>query len=167
MARRVISQALFTRYSLFPSCLPSPLISGGWGSCCCSVAQSYLTLCNPMDCSTPCFPVYHHFPEFTQTQVNWGKWCHPTTSSSCHPLHLLPSIFPSIRVFFSELALHISWPKFWSFSFSINPSHEYSGLIFFRIGWFDLLAVQGTLKSLLQHNSLKASILQHSAFFMV
>ena len=80
---------------------------------------------------------------------------------------LLPSIFPSIRVFFSELALHISWPKCWSFSFSINPSHEYSGLIFFRIGWFDLLAVQGTLKSLLQQNSLKASILQHSAFFMV
>ena len=84
----------------------------------------------------------------------------------CYLLLLLPSIVPSIRVFFNELALHISWPKCWSFSFSINPSQEYSGLIFFRIGWFDLLAVQGTLKNLLQHTSLKASILQHSALFM-
>ena len=85
----------------------------------------------------------------------------------CHPLLLLPSIFPSIRVFSNELALCIRWPKYWSFSFSINPSNEYSGLISFRIGWFDLLAVQGTLKSLLQHHSLKASVLQHSALFMV
>ena len=81
----------------------------------------------------------------------------------CCPLFLLPSIFPSIRVFSSELALHIRWPKFWSFS--ISPSNEYSGLISFTINWFDLLAVQGTLKSLLQHHSLKASLLQHSAFF--
>ena len=79
----------------------------------------------------------------------------------------LPSIFPSIRVFSNELALCIRWPKYWSFSFSISPSNEYSGLISFRMDWFDLLAVQGTLKSLLQHYSLKASILQHSAFFMV
>ena len=83
----------------------------------------------------------------------------------CCPLFLLPSIFPSIRVFSSELALHIRWPKYWSFS--INPFNEYSGLISFRINWFDLLAVQGTLKSLLQHHSLKALILQSSAFYMV
>ena len=84
----------------------------------------------------------------------------------CRPL-LLPSIFPSIRVFSKELALHIRWPKFWNFSFSISPSNEYSGLISFRIDWFDLLAVQGTLKSLLQHHSSKASILWCSGFFMV
>ena len=84
----------------------------------------------------------------------------------CHPLLLLPSIFPSIRVFSSESVLCIRWPKYWSFSFSISPSNQYSGLISFRIHWLDLLAVQGTLKSLLQHHSLKASILQHSAFFM-
>ena len=85
----------------------------------------------------------------------------------CCPLLLLPSIFPSIRVFSNELALHIRWPKYWSFSYSISPSNEYSGLISFRIDWFDLLAVQVTLKSLLQHYSSKASILQCSAFFMV
>ena len=84
----------------------------------------------------------------------------------CHPLLLLPSIFPSIRVFSNELALHIRRPKYWSFIFSINPSSEYSGLISFRIDWFDLLKVRGTLKSLLQHQNLKASILQHSASFM-
>ena len=85
----------------------------------------------------------------------------------CHPLLFLPSIFPSIRVFSNELALCIKWQKYWSFSFSISPSNEYSGLISFRMGWLDLLAVQGTLKSLLQHHSLKASILRPSAFFMV
>ena len=85
----------------------------------------------------------------------------------CHPLLLLPPIFPSIRVFSNELALCIRWPKYWSFSFSISPSNEYSGLISFRIVWFDLLAVQGTLKSLLQHHNSKASILQRSALFMV
>ena len=85
----------------------------------------------------------------------------------CHPLLLPPSIFPSIRVFSNELALHIRWPKYWSFSFSINPSNEYSGLISFRMDWLDLLAVQGTLRSLLQHRSSKASILQCSAFFTV
>ena len=85
----------------------------------------------------------------------------------CCPLLLLPSIFPSIRVFSNESFLHIRWPKYWSFSFSISPSNEYSGLISFRIDCFDLLAVQGTLKSLLQHHSSKVSILWHSAFFMV
>ena len=85
----------------------------------------------------------------------------------CHPLLLLPSIFSSIMVFSNELALHIKWPKYWSFSFSIIPSNEYSGLISFRMDWLDLLAVQGTLKSLLQHHSSKASVLQCSAFFIV
>ena len=85
----------------------------------------------------------------------------------CHPLLLLPSIFPSIRVICNESVLHVRWPKYWSFSSSISPSNEYSGLISFRIDWLDLLAVQGTLKSLLQHHSSKASILQCSAFFIV
>ena len=90
--------------------------------------------------------------------------CHPTI---CHSFLPLPSIFPSIRAFSNKSVLHIRWPKCWSFRVSISPSNEYSGLIFFRIDWFDLLAVQGTLKSLLQHHSSKASILQCSAFFMV
>ena len=85
----------------------------------------------------------------------------------CHPLLLLPSVFPSIRVFSNESVLHIRWPKYWSFSFSISPSNEYSGLISFRMDWLDLLAVQGTFKSLLQNHSSKASILWHSVFFMV
>ena len=85
----------------------------------------------------------------------------------CHPLLLLPSIFPSIRVFSNESVLHIRWSKYWSFSFSISPCNKYSGLISFRMDWLDLLAVQGTLKSLLQYHSLKASMLQHSAFFIV
>ena len=85
----------------------------------------------------------------------------------CHSLLLLPSIFPNIRVFSNESVLHIRWPKYWSFSFSISPSNEYSGLISFRMDWLDFLAVQGTLKSLLQHHSSKASILWHSAFFIV
>ena len=85
----------------------------------------------------------------------------------CRPLLLLPTVPPSIRVFSNESTLHMSWPKYWSFSFSISPSNEHPGLVSFRIDWLDLLAVQGTLKSLLQHHSLKASILQHSAFFTV
>ena len=85
----------------------------------------------------------------------------------CRPLFLPPSIFPSVRVFSSESVLHVRWPKYWSFSFSISPSNEYSGLISFRIDWLDLLVVQGTLKSLFQHHSSKASILWHSAFFIV
>ena len=85
----------------------------------------------------------------------------------CHPLLLLPSIFPSIRTFSDESVLHIRWPRYWSFSFRISPSNEYSGLVSFRMDWLDLLAVQGTLKSLLQHHSSKASILRCSAFFIV
>ena len=93
-----------------------------------------------------------------------SQWCHPIISS-CHPLLLLPSIFPRIRVFSNEAVIHIRWPKYWSFSFSIIPSNEYSGLISFRMDWLDL-AGQGTLKSLLQHPSLKSSILWRSAFFI-
>ena len=117
-----------------------------------------------MDCSTPGFPVNHQLPELTQTHVHQVsdaiKPSHP-----CHPLLFLPSVFPSIRVFSNESVLCIRWPK--NLSFSISPSNKYSGLISFRIDWFDLLAVQGTLKSLLQHNSSKASILRHSSFFIV
>ena len=91
----------------------------------------------------------------------------PSNHLICHPLLFPPSIFPSIRVFSEESALRIRWPKYWSFSFNISPSNEYSVLISFRMAWLDLLAVQGTLKSLLQHHSSKASILQHPAFFMV
>ena len=118
-----------------------------------------------MDCSTPGFPVYRQRPELTQTHV------HQVGDSShlilCHLLLLPPSIFPSIRVFSNESVLCIRWPKYWSFSFSIGPSNEYSGLISFRMDWLDLLAVQGTLKSLLQHHSSKASVLRCSAFFIV
>ena len=106
-----------------------------------------------MNCSTPGLPVHQQLLEFTQTHV------HPAISSS-HPLLLLPSIFPSIKVFSSESAVSIRWPKYWSFSFCISPSKEYSGLISFRIDWFHL-AVQRTLKSLLQHHSLKALIHTH------
>ena len=119
-----------------------------------------------MDCSMPGFPALHYLPEFTQTHVHWVDDA-TTISSSCQPLLLLPSTFPSIRVFSNESALHIRWPKYWSSRVSISPSNDQSGLIFFRIDWFDLLAVQGTCKSLLQHHSSKASILRHSAFFTV
>ena len=130
-----------------------------------SVAQLCPTLCNPMDSSTPGLPIHHQLPELTQTYVSWvGDAIQ--TSHSLIPL-LLPSISPSIRVFSNESALHIRWPKYWSFSFSISPFNEHSGLISFRINWLDLLAVQGTLKSLLQHHSSKASIVWCSAFFIV
>ena len=128
------------------------------------VVQSCLTLCDTMDCSMPGLPIHHQLPEFTQTHVH-------RVNDAIQPSHPLsspsPSIFPSIRVFSNESVLCIMWPKYWSSSFSISPSNEYSGPISFRIDWFDLLAVQGTLKSLLQHHSSKASILLHSAFFIV
>ena len=111
-------------------------------------------------------PVFHYLPEFLQL-MSIESVMLSNHLILCLPLLLLPSVFPSIRVFYSESALHIRWPKYWSFSFSISPSNEYSELISFSIEWFDLLAVQGTLKSLLQHHSSKASILQHSAFFVV
>ena len=132
-----------------------------------SVVQLCLTLCNPMHCSTASFPVHHQLPEFIQTQVRRELVMPSSHLILCRPLLLLPPIPPSIRVFSNESALHIRWPKYWSFSFSISPSNEYSGLIFFRIDWFDLLTVQGTFKSLLQHYSSKASILRSSAFFLL
>ena len=128
-----------------------------------SVAQLCPTLCDPMDCSLPGFPVHHQLPGLVQTRVHQvGDAIQPS-----HPLLLLPSIFPSIRVFSNESVLCIRWPKYWSFSFSISPSNEYSGLISFRIDWLDLLAVQGTLKRLLQYHRSKVSILQWSAFFII
>ena len=118
---------------------------------------SHVQLCDSMDCSTPDFPVLHHFLEFALTHV------HRVSDAIhhlilCCPLILLASIFPSIRVFSSKSVLRIRWQKYWSFSFSISPSNAYSRLICFRIDWFDLLTVQGTLKSLLQHHSSKAPI---------
>ena len=131
-----------------------------------SVAQLCLALCDPMNCSMPGLPVHHQLPESTQTHVH----CVSDAIQPSHPLSslLLPSIFPSIRVFLNESALRIRWPKYWSFSFSISPSNEHPGLISFRMmDWLGLLAVQGTLKSLLQHHSSKASILPCSALFIV
>ena len=129
-----------------------------------SVTQSCPTLCDPMDCSMPGFPVHHQLSELAQTHVQVSDAILPSHPLS--PLLLLPSVFPSIRVFSIESTVHIKWPKYWSLSFSISPSSEYSGLISIRIDWFDLLAVQGTLKSLYQHHNLKASIFWHSSFFM-
>ena len=130
------------------------------------VAKMCRILCNPVECSTPGFPVLHYLLEFAQTHVHWvGDAIQQSYPLS--PLLLLPSIFPNIWVFSNEPALHIRWPKYWSFSFSISPSNEYLGLTSFRIDWFDLLALQGTLKSFLQHHSSKASILWRTAFFTV
>ena len=143
-----------------PEPMCSPAVEHGLS--CCSVAQYFPALSDPMDCSMPGLPVHHHLSELAQTHVLWIsdaiQWFHPL-SSPFPPA----SIFPSIRVFSNELALRIRWPKYWSFS--ISPSSEYSALISFRIDWFDLHVVQGTLKSLLQHCSSKASILLCSAFY--
>ena len=125
---------------------------------CCSVTQLCPTLYVPMDCSMPGFPVHHQLLELLKF-MSFELVMPSNHLILCHPLLLLPSIFPSIRVFSSKSALGIRWPKYWSFSFSNSPSNEYSGLISFRIDWLNLLAVQGTLKSLLQHHSTKASIL--------
>ena len=135
--------------------------------CCYLVAQSCPSLCELMTAACQAclsFTITQSLLTLTSTESvmpsNHIIFCYP------HPL-LLPSIFPSIRVFSNDSVPHIRWPKYWSFSFNISPSNEYSGLVSFRMDWLDLLAVQGTLKSLLQHNSSKASILQHSAFFLV
>ena len=131
-----------------------------------SVTQSCPTLCDPMNRSTPGLPVHHQLPEVIQTHIH-------RVSDAIQPSHplLSPSppapIPPRIRVFSNESTLHMRWPKYWSFSLSIRPSNEHPGLISFRMDWLDLLAVQGTLKSLLQHHSSKASILRRSAFFTV
>ena len=139
---------------------------------------SHLQLCNPWATALlgPKDIIYcSHGLQASLSLTNF--WCllklmslelmMPSNHLFCHPLLLLPSVLPSIRIFSIESAFHIRWPKYWSFSFSISPSNEYSGLISFRIDWFDLFAVQGTLKSLLQHHNLKASIHWHSDFFMV
>ena len=129
-----------------------------------SVAQLCPTLCDPLNCSTPGLPVHPQLLEFTQTHVHRFSDAIQTS----HPLSsLLPPIPPSIRVFSNESTLRMRWPNYWSFSFSIIPSKVIPGLISFRMDWLDLLAVQGTLKSLLQHHSSKASILRRSAFFTV
>jgi len=134
--------------------------------CCFSVTKLCPTLCDPMNCSTPGFPVFHYLPVFAQTHVHW-------VGDAIQPSHPLPSHSPPAlnlsqhQGLFQWLALCIRWPKYWSFSFSISTSNEYSGLISFRIDCFDLLAVQGTLKSLLQHHSSKASILRQLTFFTV
>ena len=154
---------------------------------CCSVAhllsrvQLFVTPC----CSTPGFPVHHQLPELAQTPIRWVGDAiqppHPLSPPSPPALNLTSNFLMSQLVtaggqsigasayqqFSNESARHIRWPKYWSFSFSINPSNEYSGLISFRIDWFDLIAVQGTLKSFLQHHRLKASVLRHAASFMV
>ena len=129
-----------------------------------SVAWSCPTLCDPMDCSTPGLGNTNSQSLLKLIPIDLVM---PSNHLIlCRPILLLPSIFPSIRVFSNEPALRIRWPKYWSFSFNTSPSNEYSGLISFRMNWLDLLAVQGTLKSLFQHHSSKASILQCSAFFM-
>ena len=128
--------------------------------------QSCPTLCNPMDCSTQTSLLF---------TISWSLlklMCIESVMPSnhfilCHPILLLPSIFSSTRVFSNESALCMRWPKYWNFSFNNSPSNEHSGLISFRMDWLDLLAVQGTLKSLLQHYSSKASVLRHSSFFIV
>ena len=119
-----------------------------------------------MDCSLPGFPVHHQLPELPQTQSIESVMLSNHLILFC-PLLLLPSVFPNIRVFSNESAHHIRWPKYWSFNFGISPSNEYSGLISFSIDWFDLLELQETLKSLLQHHTSKASIHQHSSFFIL
>ena len=134
--------------------------------CYCSVAQSCPTLCDPINGSTQpslSFTIYRSLLRLTSIESMMAS----NRLILCHPLLLPPSIFPSIRVFSNESVLHIKLSKYWSFSFSASPSNEYLGLISFRIDWFDPLAVQGTLRSLLQHHSSKTSAVQHSAFFMV
>ena len=132
----------------------------------CSVSQSCPPPWDPMDYSTPGFPIPHHLLEFAQVHIHCigddVQAPHPLT-----PLHLLPSIFPSIGDFSNELSIHVWWSKHWSFTFSISPCSQYSGLISLKMGWFDLLAVQGTFRSLLQHHSSKVSILWHSVLFTV
>ena len=131
-----------------------------------SVAQLCQTLCNPMDSSTPDFPVLHQLSELAQL-LSVESVMPSSHLVICLPSLLLPSILTNIRVFSNESALCIRWPKYWNFSFSISTSKVYSVLISFKTDWFDLLAVQGTLKSLLQYHSSKTSIIQCSGFFIV
>ena len=169
---------MITAKTLIPVCVPGTVLvafhivyhglfkTNLWLRIFSSVSQSCPALCDPMNRSTSGFPVHHQLLESTQTHVHWVgdaiKPSHPLSS----PSHV-PSILPSISVFSNESALHIRWPKYWSFSFNISPSNEHPGLISFRMDWLELLAVQGTLKSFLQHHSSKASILWCLAFFIV
>ena len=139
-------------------------VNRGMGGVFSSVAQSCPSLCNPMNHSMPGLPVHHQLPESTQTMSI--ELMMPSNHPILHCPLLLLSIFPSIRVFSNESALRITWPKYWSFSLNISPSSEHPGLISFRMDWLDLLAVQGTLNSLLQHHSSKASSFRRSAFFI-
>ena len=132
----------------------------------CSVAQSCPTLCNPMDCRITGFPVLHHLPKLAQTHVHWVRDVIQLSRPLLSPSPLAFYLFQH-QGLFQWVSSSIRWPKYWSFSFSISPSSEYSGLISFGIDWFDFLAVQGTLKTFLQHHSSKASILWCSPFFMV
>ena len=153
----------------FLVCIAGKLREGGLLANPSQVSSVQLLSCvwlfDPMDCSMPGLPVHHQLLELAQTHVHWVDDAIQHLIL-CHPL-LLPSVFPSIRVFSSELILHIRWLNYWSFIFNISPSNEYSGLISFRMGWLDLLAVQGTLKSLLWNHSSKKSVLWLSALFMV
>ena len=160
MEMKLLPQEIGLKCSVTYTCSLEGLAS----PCCCwSVTKSCAILCDPIDSSTPGFPVLYCLPEFAQTHAHWVMM--PSNHFIfCHPLLLLPSIFPNIRLFSSELAFHIRWPKYWSFSCSISPSNEYWGLI--SLGLTDLLAVQGTLKSLLQRDKSKALILQFLAFFI-
>ena len=153
---RWLSQLLF---SSFNSCDVAFILD----TCCCSVVQ---TLCEPLDCSMPGLPVLHYLQEFAQTHVHWVSDATNHVILCC-PLLLLLWVFPSIRVFPNKLTLRIRWWKNWRFRFSISPSNECSALISFKSDWFDILSVQGAFKSILQHHSLKASVLWRSAFFMV
>ena len=132
-----------------------------------SVAQSCLTLCNPMDCGMPGLPVHHQLPRLAQTHVHLTGDAIQSSHSLLSPSPPAFDLSQHFPVFSNESVLRIRWSKYWSFSFSVSPSNDYSGLISFRMDWLDLLAVQGTLKSLLQHHSSKASILQRSASFTV
>ena len=127
------------------------------------------TFCNPMDRSMPGLPVHYHQlpPSVYPNSCPLSWWCHTTISSSVVPVSSCLQSFLAIRVFWNGSALHIRWPKYWSFNFNISPSNEHSRLISFRMDWWDLLAVQGTLKNLLQHHSSKASILRCSPFFII
>ena len=133
---------------------------------CCLVAKSCPTLCDPVNCSTPGFPALHYVPEYAQTHLHWVddaiQLSHPLSSPSPPALN-----FPSIRLFSNESVLCVSWPMYWSFTCSISPSNDYSGMISLRIDRFDLLAVQGTLKRLLQYHTSKAPVLRCSACFLV
>ena len=150
-------------FEIHPYCMHLNLFIKSPVHCCCSVAQSCRTLCDPLDCSTPGFPVLQSFPEFAKL-MSIESMMTPNHVILCHPLLLLLQSFPTSGSF-PVSRLCIRWPKYWSFS--ISPSNEYSGSVSFKIDWFDLLAVQRTLKSLLRHHSSEVSVLQRSAFFTV